>query len=95
MKNARKLPRKRPPLSFRPLLWGLDWDRLSIIRDKHDIILNIVNEGSLDQWRWIIDTYGKEAIRRILEKRLATEFHPESRHLARVLFNVKRYRNAR
>lgn len=76
------------PESFRPLLWSLKWDDVDINKDKNDIILNTVNEGTLDQWRWILQTYGKEVIRETLAKRLATEFHPESRNLARVIFDL-------
>lgn len=76
------------PDSFRPLLWSLKWEEVDINKDREDIILGAVNEGTLDHWRWIIKTYGKEMIRAIIEKRLATEFHPESRQLARVVFDL-------
>src|SRR3989338_6419423 len=78
------------PESFRPLLWSLKWENLDINKDKDDIILAAVNEGTLDQWRWIIQKYGKDVIREVLVKRLATEFHPESRNLARVVFDLPR-----
>lgn len=80
---------------FRPLLWGLRWDALDVNDDKEDIIIGAVNEGTLDHWRWIIKTYGKETIRRVLERRLTTEFHPESRRLAEVVFSVRQFRAAR
>lgn len=77
-----------PPESFRPLLWSLKWDDIDINKDKNDIVLAAVNEGTLEHWRWLIKTYGREAIRETLVKRLATEFHPESRNLARVVFDL-------
>ena len=89
MKN-RKLP-----FSFRPLLWSLRWEDIDIDKDKEDIIVNIINEGTLDQWRWIINAYGREMIRRVLEKRLETEFHPESRNLAKLIFLLSHFRHAR
>lgn len=73
---------------FQPLLWFLNWDEVDIKKDKNDIILNAVNDGSLVHWRWITDTYGKAAIRAVLKKRLASEFHPESLNLARVVFRI-------
>lgn len=76
------------PDSFRPLLWSLRWEEIDINKDKEDIILGAVNEGTLEHWRWIIKTYGKQAVRDTLKKRLATEFHPESRNLARVVFDL-------
>ena len=79
------------PEDIKPLLWYLKRNSLDVEKDKHDIIMNIVNEGTMQQWRWLVDAYGKEEIRRVLEQRLATEFHPESRHLAELLFDVKQF----
>lgn len=77
------------PEIFRPLLWGLKWDSLDIEEDKDDIIFNGINEGNLEHWRWIIQAYGKDEIRRVLRKRLDTEFHPESRNLAQIIFHYR------
>lgn len=86
---------KKLPDFFKPILWSLKWDKLDVDEDKEDIIVAAVNEGTLDHWRWIIATYGKEEIRKILEKRLSSEFHPESRHLAKIIFSVPEFRHAR
>lgn len=86
---------QRIPRSFKPLLWSLRWNALDREKDKEDIIVNTINEGSLDQWCWIIETYGKDTIRSVLEKRLETEFHPESRNLAKLIFSVSHFRHAR
>ena len=59
------------PESLRPLLWYLRWEDLDVQEDKHDIILNVINEGTMEQWRWLADVYGKEEIRQVLEQRLA------------------------
>ena len=82
------------PGNLRPLLWSLRWKELNTEKDKEDIIVNTVNDGTLAQWKWLIKTFGKGTIRRILMGRLATEFHPESRNLARIVFNIPRFRNA-
>lgn len=76
------------PEMFRPLLWSLKWPDLNVGQDKTDIIMGAINEGTMVHWQWIIRTYGKETIRQILSKRLATEFHPESYQLARVIFDL-------
>ncbi|OGY78637.1 MAG: hypothetical protein A3B74_04640 [Candidatus Kerfeldbacteria bacterium RIFCSPHIGHO2_02_FULL_42_14] len=80
---------------FKPLLWSFRWKDLDVTSDKDDIILNTINEGTLAHWRWIIDTYGKKTIRKTLEKRLASELHPESKNLARVVFDIKKFRYVR
>ena len=86
---------KKLPLTFKPLLWSLRWRDLDVQKDKEDIIVNVVNDGTLEQWRWLIATYGKETIRSVLRRRLITEFHPESRRLASVVFDVRDFRHAR
>ncbi|OHA19038.1 MAG: hypothetical protein A3C08_03550 [Candidatus Taylorbacteria bacterium RIFCSPHIGHO2_02_FULL_47_18] len=83
------------PNSFRPLLWSLKWEDVDVDKDKSDIILAAVNEGTLEQWRWIIRMYGREAIRETLANRLATEFHPESGNLAKVVFDLPKLSYAR
>ena len=80
---------------FRPLLWWARWGDFDIQEDREDIIVSAVNEGSLAHWRWLIGTYGKDTIRKVLEKRLDTEFHPESRNLAKVIFSLSGFRHAR
>ena len=91
----RPASRNKLPDSFKPLLWSLKWDALDVDADKDDIIVAAVNEGTLDQWRWIIRTYGKATIQRVLEGRLETEFHLESRNLAKVVFSIPHFRHAR
>ena len=87
--------KKQLPEMFRPLLWGLNWDALDVEKDREDIIVAAVNEGTLAHWRWLIQIYGKDTIRRVLERRLDTEFHPESRNLAQVIFSIPHLRHVR
>ena len=83
------------PTMFRPLLWSLKWESVDVERDKEDIIVNTVNEGTLTHWRWIIKTYGKEEICEVLARRLASEFHAESLNLATLIFGLPPLRHAR
>lgn len=93
--NDNKSQKDKLPDSFRPLLWGLRWDDISVKDDIEDIVVNTINEGSLSQWQLIVSIYGKDKIRNVLEKRLKSEFHPESRNLAQLIFNIPSFRNAR
>mgnify|MGYP001560908410 FL=1 len=85
---------KLPP-SLRPLVWGLKWDELDVNEDKEDIMLGVINGGTVQDWQWLQTTYGKDAIRRVLENRLSSEIYPESRNLAKILFSVNSFRHAR
>ena len=92
-KNTHK--KRQPPKTFRPFLWWARWEDVDTEEDKEDIIVSIINEGNLDQWKWLISTYGKDTIGKILKKRLISEFHPESRNLAKVIFSIQEFRHAR
>ncbi len=83
------------PRTLRPLLWWLRWRDLDAMEDKEDVILAVINDGTLAEWRWLIGMYGKETVRAVLEKRLETEFHSESRNLAKAIFGLSRFRHAR
>lgn len=89
------MPKKQLPLMFRPLLWWTKWSDIDVEQDKEDIVISAINEGTLSHWRWLLETYGKEAIRKILQRRLDSEFHPESRNLAKIIFSVSGFRHAR
>lgn len=87
--------RQQPPEIFKPLLWSLKWSEIDVDEDCEDIIMGAINDGTLEHWRWIIKTYGKETIREILERHLVSEFHPESLNLARAIFSLHSLRHVR
>lgn len=89
------MPKKQPHLMFRPLLWWVKWSDIDVEQDKEDIVVSAINEGTLNHWRWLLNMYGKETIRKILQRRLDSEFHPESRNLAKVIFSIPGFRHAR
>ena len=87
--------KRKPPEFLKPLLWSFKQENIDVNKHKRDIIVNAINYGTLEHWSWLIKTYGKEEIRRILEKRLETEFNPESRNLAKIIFRVPGFQHAR
>jgi hypothetical protein len=95
MKSVSKtISKEKLPEIFKPILWSFEWKNLDIWKDKEDIILAALNYGELEHLRWIIETYGKDEIKKVLSRRLKTEVYPESRNLARVLFGVQ-FKNSR
>jgi hypothetical protein len=76
-------------------LWSLRWEDLNVWEDREDIVMAVFNEGRIEQIRWVLETYGKDEIRKIFSRRLVTEFHPESRNLASVLIPDLAFRHAR
>lgn len=94
MKQEVGKPAARLPEMFRPILWSYQFEDLDPDQHKSEIIVQTINHGSLKHWRWIVQKYGKETIRAVLERRLVTEFNPESRNLAQLLFNLDHFRYA-
>ncbi len=92
MKKAKS---QKPPKIFKPLLWSFKWNELDIHEDKDTIIVNTINEGTLDHWHWLIQTYGKTTIKQILENHPSSEFHPESKNLAKIIFSISKFRHVR
>jgi hypothetical protein len=96
MRNVAKIASKKQlPEMFKPLLWGLKWDALDVWKNREDIILTALNNGDLSHLKWIIKTYGKDEIKKVISSRLETEIYPESRNLAKVLFSIVKFRKSR
>ena len=74
------------PASFKAILWPYDFAALDPKTHKKAIIVNTVNYGDLAHWHWIIEHYGKAAIREVLETVPATELRPRARRLATIIF---------
>lgn len=95
MKREETQSSARLPEDFRPIMWSYVFEEIDLDAHKDDIILNTINHGNLDHWRWIINYYGKDVIQAVLKKRLVTEFNKESRNLAQLIFSVDDFRHAR
>lgn len=87
-------PVQRLPDFFKPLFWSYNFDSLDLEKNKKNIILNVINYGDWEHWRWISNYYGKDSIRQILSKASATELRPQVRKLAAVVFNITEFNYA-
>jgi len=76
------------PVSFKPLLWSYDFTKIDEEKDKKTIILSAINYGSLTDWRWIVNRYGREEVIRILKKVPVSEIKTRARKLASVVFSI-------
>jgi len=83
-----KIKRKLPEF-FKPLFWAVDFDSIDLDRNKKTIILSAVNYGDLKHWRFLSDYYGRDELKRILERLPSTEFKLRASKLAEILFNFK------
>jgi hypothetical protein len=84
----------RLPETFRPLLWSYDFSKIDPAKDRKTIIVQAINYGTLSQWRWLVERYGREGIRDTLSGTQETEIKPYSRRLASLAFGVEHFNYA-
>ena len=77
------------PESFRHLLWSYRFSEIDPEEHKKTIIVNVLNYGDLDQWRWLVKTYGKKQLKAIIESIPASEFRKHIVILLSLLLGIK------
>jgi hypothetical protein len=82
------------PENLRRLLWSYDFERIDAQKHQKTLIVQAINYGNLADWRWLSDTYGRDALRRTLRSIPASEFRPQARRLAGLMFGIERFNYA-
>jgi len=82
------------PEKFKTLFWSSDYKNLDLNLDKKTIIVNTINYGDLDHWRWIKVFYGEGAIKETLMKLSFTELRERVRPLAQLIFSIPFFNHA-
>jgi hypothetical protein len=68
------------------LFWEMSPEKLDPARDRDVIIPRVLNYGSLADWRWLEQQYGREAVRAQILARDRSSIRKRSRRLAALLF---------
>lgn len=92
MKKAKS--QTKLPDFFKPLFWSYNFVEINPQKNKKLIVVNTINYGDLNHWRWLVQTYGKNGVREILENIPASEVRARARRLAALLFDVKSFNYA-
>ena len=82
---------KKLPKSFEPLFWSQDYEQLDLDLDKKTIIVNTINYGDLDQWKWVKTFYGEEIIKDLLMKSPDTELRDHVKPLVQIFFSIPHF----
>ena len=85
---------KKLPKSFKYLLWSYNFSKIDPQRDKERIIINTINYGNWEHWKWIVKNYGKETIKRIIENTPKSEFRERALMLICLLLKIKKVKYA-
>jgi hypothetical protein len=82
------------PETFRPILWSYDFERLDPVKHRKTIIVQAINYGTLEHWRWLTQRYGRNEVRDLLSQVPVTEIKPRARRLAELMFGVGHFNYA-
>ena len=70
----------------RRLFWDMDADALDVAKHRRAIISRVLNYGTLADWQWIENQYGRNAIRAEVTGTIRSGIRERSRRLAELLF---------
>ena len=82
------------PLFFKPLMWSYRFPGIDLEKAKEIIVVQTINYGDWQHWRWIARFYGRDKIRKIVENLAASEFRPSALALASLMFGIKKMKYA-
>lgn len=80
------------PAHLAPLFWNRDFDALDVTNDANVIIERILIFGELEDWRWLVNTYGLGQIKQWVADNIDTTlvYFDETRvFLAKAVLNKK------
>jgi hypothetical protein len=77
------------PESFRPIMWSYDFEACDTETMPRTIILQALQYGTLSDWRFITDTYGKNVIKNVIEESPDTTIRSKLKPLLRIAFQIK------
>lgn len=85
------------PKEVKICLWSYDTDKmeLSNASDRHRIILNILNHGSMKAIEWLWQNFGKKEIAATIKKSYESEWNRPSLNLWSLIYNIKPERKNR
>ena len=72
------------PKRIQKLFWDVDLSRAT----DRIVIERVLNYGTLADWRWLVETYGRDCVRKAAESRGVfgrTNIRPQSARLASLL----------
>ena len=82
------MSKEKLPEIFRPILWSYRFEDMDVEKHKNTIIIQAINYGTLEHWRWINRTYGRGHVRKVMQENPETTFRSHVRKLASLLFGV-------
>lgn len=82
------------PDYFDKILWSYDSSQLEPDDDRYLVIINTINYGNLEHWRWIKNHYGEDVVKDVLETVPVEQLRKRVRPLASTVFDVEEFNHA-
>ena len=80
---------KTLPKFFKPILWSYRFSSLDPDAQKNLIIVQAINYGDMDHWKWISRQYGKRTVAKVLAQTPKTAIRKPAAKLAELIFGIK------
>mgnify|MGYP001580488721 CR=1 FL=1 len=82
------------PLNLKPIFWSYNFTALEPEKDKQRIVINIINYGKWQDWQWLLKQYGKDEVKKTIERIPVTEFRDRALKLISLLLLIEKFNNA-
>jgi len=86
---------KKLPSFFQPILWSYNFSAINPEKNKKTIIVNSINYGDLQHWKWITRYYGKNQVKNVLKEIPTSQLRPKVQKLAFLMFDIKKNKYAK
>lgn len=83
------------PDFVKPCLWSYDLSKMDLDEDKQSIIFSVLNNGSEKACRWLISTYPRDTIKKIIEDSISSSWDRKSLKLWSIIFETNPKRTTR
>ena len=83
-KNSEK---NKIPNRLKPLFWSYEFESLSLEKNKKLIVKQILNYGTIEDWKWLLSMYTEKGVQETISKLYKSELRSGSLKLAQILFN--------
>ena len=71
------------PKKLQGVLWSVKTGKLDSLRDESYIVNQVLSLGSLENLKWLFNTYGKKRIRRVFLRKPQKVYSPSSLNFVR------------
>ncbi|MBI2577668.1 MAG: hypothetical protein HYV77_02380 [Candidatus Wildermuthbacteria bacterium] len=82
------------PQWFQKLYWWGDASKIDTHKHRRTIIVQTINHGNWQQWKWLANAYGKDQLRKIIQEIPRSEFRPRALKLISLLLHIEEMKYA-